>query len=337
MSGVFTHSFSSSGNDMLLLERVAEFLDSRDMGRCGKACKLFLTVMYKDQGFWIRLSEQQGIPLVAGKDRDRKADFQALYPITLSGARISRILGKVLGEIPCISEEVFNKLNTKDPFEEKKLMKDTWVFVVVPAYVERTVSPRTPLGLNDEGNLVEIPKHRIQKGSKLKIPLSLKNIEVLCFYLLRGKKNKPVFHKLANKRVFEQCGASSDKTSVYFMRRWIVEESRSLPYAEQEELVGRFKFGVTSMRVRALFDAITILESKTCPDDVVGPFHRLARCSDTVLIKGYGYHPVIGDFFRCTNLRGRRIHYGVKVYYTRSNIAHNVYGVVPSISAEVPQ
>lgn len=185
--GMFSGSASSCDNDAMIVQRAADFLGPRDIGRCECVCKLF-KASYNDQGIWIGLFSREGIPFVEGKDRDRRADFQVLYPMTISGAKISRFLGEVVGKIPNISEVIFSVLNAPDPFEEGKLMKDTFVFEVVPAHIRRFAGADTPLDLDAEGNLVEVSSDQVQSGKELVLPFRKEILR--CFVCILWKERK---------------------------------------------------------------------------------------------------------------------------------------------------
>jgi hypothetical protein len=321
--GIFLHQFRSPENDVVILERVGEFLDPRDAGRCELVCTTFFRVFSQDQEMWTQLSLKEGIPFVAGPNRDRRKDFQTLFPLTLSGARISQIIGKVRGPIPRIREVVFNKLNDPDPFEPNKCMKDTWVFVVVPSGVTRTAGPQTPLDFDNKGNLVEVPEDQVQHGKELVISLSLKNLKLVCVYSLKGRENL-VFNQGIDNEVFDQCGVSSeDGTRVHLMRRCIVEKSRELCYSDQKKLVEQCGFGITPTRIRALFHAVVILESRTCSDGN-NPQLSFARSPDLVRIRNNSHFVCIGGF---------ATHLGMSVFLTTDG--HRTIGVAPCIPADV--
>jgi hypothetical protein len=107
--------------------------------------------MTEDSYVWIYMFKKMGIPRVISKNkevpRNYKEDFRVLYPITLSGRQIEGIFGDVIGKIPGIREEVFNELNTPDPFELEKLQRENYVVVVVPNW------PHVSLKLNESKNL----------------------------------------------------------------------------------------------------------------------------------------------------------------------------------------
>jgi hypothetical protein len=295
--GVFSYAFRSLENDGVILQRVAEFLDLEDVLCCERVCITFLKVFCAGQdGLWTQLSLKEGVPLVKGPDRNRRKDFLTLRPITISGAMINRIIGQVWGEIPCISEVAFNKLYAEDPFEKGKSIKDTWVLVVLPAYIKRKAGPQTPFKLDDKGNLVKVPEDQVQNGTELVASLSLENIKMCASYSLKEEEKMCVVcDERSDPEVFEQCGVSSDRTRVYLMRKYIVNGSRNLAYANQKALVESYGFGVTPICIRAFFDVISIVEFGTCPD-VFEPQQSYMRSSDRVQIQGRDYYAAMGSF-----------------------------------------
>ena len=318
--GVLPSELSSYENGCV--QRSADFLEARDIGRCAVVCKLWNESL-ENQEIWVRLSVREGIPFVEGEGRDRRADFQILYPITISGKKISRFLGELVGEIPLISAVIFNVLNTPDPFEEGKSFKDTWVFVVDPHLIKRTAGEGTPLDLDEKGNLIELPVDQVQNGKELLIPYSLKNLRMLCSHPLEGKKNMPVFASYSNDAVFNQCSAISNQVRIFFMKRCIAEESRNMTYANQEILVTERGFDITPIRIRALFDSVEILESGTCPDSEK-PRYTYARCSDIVRIGSSVCHAGIGGFAPRSG-----------ACVSDSGCDYDGIGVAPGVAAEV--
>lgn len=292
MSGL---SVSSVFQNTDLFQGIILLLDLADVGRASQVCRSWKSVIEKSAKIWKSLFAKEGIPLVIslnGKPRDYKQDFQILYPITLSGKKISRFIGKMVGEVPSISEKWLLKLSEEDAFEKDKSLGENYVFVVTPPFLTRTVDQDTPLALDKSGNLIESPLG-IVANQELSIPLSFKNLRILCSYPLKGKENTPVFDKTSLTEVFNQCHTCADKVRVYFMRKHIANQSKGVAYVDQEELVKRHGFEVTPLIVRALFDSITILDSGTCPDDRK-PW-AFTRNRDTVLYNNV-YQSIIGGF-----------------------------------------
>ncbi|HSW86117.1 MAG TPA: F-box protein [Rhabdochlamydiaceae bacterium] len=310
----------------------AKYLEPSDIAHASQACKQWKLV-FSDQNLWKALSKKEGIPLVfslTGQPRDYREDFKTLYPITeVSGRKIGQYIGTVDEEIPYISEEHFNELNKLDPYEKGKLKKETWVVVVVPSYVLRTASQDAPLALYEAGNLVENQQTVSPEEKQLKIPLSLKNLKILCLYPLKGKENMPVFDPNSESTVFDQCGLSTNKINIYFMRRHIVEESRGKPYAEQEQLLKDHGDKVIPLMPRALFDVISILQKGNCPDGCV-PRWTFARHPDMVGYGNYAYRSIIGSFAPLSGVNVENSSFCGVVY------DHASIGVVPGGPAEVP-
>jgi hypothetical protein len=304
-----------------------------DIARAAQVCKAW-NQSFSDQSLWKLLFEREGIPLVCsingGERNNYRDDFKVLYPITISGKIISQFFGKVIEEVPPISEECFNELNQPDPFEKGKSKVENYVLIVMPTKIARTVDKETPLALDDLGNLIVSPKQEnelnLASKQELEIPFSLRNIKVLCSYPLKGKENMPVFNEGGSTaEVFEQCGACPNKINVYFMRRHIVDQSRGEHYADQEELVKAEGFEVTPLRERVLFNFLQILQDGTCPD-ARNPW-TCARSPDTVHYGNDVYQSVVGGFTPRDGVHVRYSHcFGIK---------HT--GVVPGGSAEVLQ
>jgi hypothetical protein len=310
-----------------------KYLEIPDIAHASQVCKQW-KLAFSYPGLWKALSKKEGIPFVReanGEVLNYQKTFQVLYPITLSGRKISQYIGRVEEEIPDISEECFNKLNELDPYEEGKLKRETWVVVVVPSYVLRTPSQDTPLALDTAGNLVKVKKHQSAaiEEKQIKIPLSLQNLKMLCLYPLKGKEKMPVFSLNSILAIFKQCGLPTHKTNVYFMRRHIVEESRGKSYVEQEQILKNHGDEVIPLKPRTLFDAISILQTGNCPDDVGVSQRTFVRHPDTIPLGNSSYRSVIGGFepFSGVTL------FGLDTCYTCND---HTFGVVPGSLAEVP-
>ena len=223
-------SLSTISRDPLLC--IMGFLGPTDIARSAKVCKSWNTFIKDSSIYWEKRSEYEGISIVDSARRDRKEDFKILYPRFVSGKMIGRLFGKVIGPIPPISEKDFNELTEEDPFENGKLKGETFVFVVRPDKVARTLDEATPLALNASNELVENTGNSTETGEVLEIPFSLKNHKMLCRYPLSGKENMPVFDKDSDSEVFEQCDTCPVIVSVYFMRKKIAEQSRKKTYAD---------------------------------------------------------------------------------------------------------
>ena len=299
----------------------AGYLQVADISRFTRVSKRWKELL-EDQSLWKLLSQREGIPLVEGEDRDFKNDFRILYPITSSSRIISQFIGKPIGEVPRIRLEVFNRLQQPDPFDPQRTMQENYVFVVVPSKVARSTDAATPLELDQSGNLVKSTAGAIEE-LKLQIPFSLKNLKMLSEHPLKGKENTPVFHKASYVAVFDQCGLCSDKVRIFFMRKHVADQSRDLPYLQQEAKMREQRLEVTPILPRALYDAVCILRTGTCPD-ASGTY---APTPDLVRVGNRDYHSILGGFApRAGAFVGRS--------YCD---ARDDFGVAPGVSAEVPQ
>ncbi len=280
-------------------QRSADFLELADIGRCERVCILW-NGFCKDQEIWFGLSIKMGIPIVDAKDRDRKADFQVLYPRTISKRRIE-MLGKMVEEVPLISVNFFNKLFEQDSFEiEKKMRENYWVFVV-PSRLERTDGAEFMNGEQD-------------------FALSVPNIKKLCSHLLKGKPKAPVFSfgETDRDEVVSQYGAAPDKIGIYLMRDTMVKGPKRMSFTDHKQIVNNEGFDVVPLTVRVFFDAMKILESDRCPDSDFVCF------SDTFTVDNSVCQFAIGQPGRCLSIE--RIVYGGKFY-------NKDCGIVPCILA----
>ena len=279
---------------------VAKYLEAKDIGRLAQVCQQY-NGWANEPAIWNTLSEQEGVPLVAGVGRDRMTDFRILYPVTISGRMIGELFGKVVGKVPPISEYWFNKIaqNLPDPYEIDKLFKDNFVVLVDPSFIERFVDQETPLEIDETGNLKEVPPDAVIEQT-LTIPFSLRNMHVLSKYPLKGKEHLPVFNKDSWPKAFELSTSYPNQIGVRIMRRSILEKTRSENFVRQKALVKELApnqgFKVESVRRRSLFNAISILNIGMCPDGRGERVWTYARGSDTVTIDGRVYRLVVGGF-----------------------------------------
>jgi hypothetical protein len=318
--------------DSSIFQESMQFLEEvADIGRAATVCTSWNTLIQSlPQSIWKNLFEREGIPLVMGlkgQTRNYREDLKVLYPITISGRVISQLFGKVIGQVPPISEKWFNKLQEKDPFERKKSIGETFVFVVLPSLITRTADPETPLVPDGSGDLIKLSKLRdstrtsLTERGDLTFPLSLKNLRTICSYPLRGKEHMPVFRKGFWPDLLKRF--CPDTVGLYFMRKQIAAQSRGLFYFEQEEFIKRKGFEITPLRERALFDSVTILKSGTCPDNQ-NPTTYVCN-PDTIHFCNEVYQTAIGGFVP---------HAGVLIQMSNS-YDRTLFGVVPGVSAEV--
>ena len=99
----------------------------------------------------------------------------------------------------------------------------------------------------------------------------------------------PVFHENLNpnqiihaRKIFEQCAPCRTRNRIWCMRKEVALETRNKTYDEQKSIVEAQGDEVTPFLVRAIFDAVKILTSGTCPDNQ-NPL-TFARTTDTAHI-----------------------------------------------------
>ncbi len=308
---------------------VASYLKIKDIGNLSQVCQQY-NAWANESAIWNNISEREGVPLVAGGSRDRIADFKILYPVTISGRIIGELFGKVVGKVPPISAYWFDKFaqNLPDPYEIDKLFRDNFVVLVDPSFIERFIDGKTPLDIDETGNLKEVAPDAVIEQT-LTIPFSLRNMHVLSKYPLKGREHLPVFNKNSGAEAFEHSTSYPSQIGVRIMRRSILEKTRSENFDRQNALVEGLApnqgFEVESVRRRALFNAVSILNTGMCPDDRGERLWTYARGSDTVTIDGRVYQLVVGGFVPGA---------GVRVH--DFDIVSVDLGVVPGGSAEVP-
>lgn len=299
-----------------IFQNTVRFLEPKDIGRLGIVCKQYDKWLNK-ASIWIQVSEKEGIPLVAGNERNRRNDFRILYPITISGRMIGELFGKVIGRVPPISEYWFDKFakNMADPYETTKLFKDNFVVLVDPSLIERAVDKETPLDIDESGNLKEVAPDAVLEQT-LTIPFSLRNLHLLSKYPLKGKEHLPVFGNDSEGEFFELSTSYPKQIGVRIMRRSILNESRykdfdrRKDFDEKDALVEQLApgqgFEVESLRRRSLFNAILILNTGASPEggddlpDYLGRpvLQTYVRDSNTITLKdGLVKRFVAGLFF----------------------------------------
>jgi hypothetical protein len=130
----------------------------------------------------------------------------------------------------------------------------------------------------------------------------------------------PVFNEGFDPDVFEEC-VPGPGNLVWFMREHIAEQSRNKRYSDQQNLVEAQGDKVTPFIVRAVFDAVRILKTGTCPDNVLdhGPGSAV-RTSNLYRVSSIVYQPYIEAF-----TPGK----GILVTYGRLFWATDSLGVIP--------
>ena len=270
-----------------------EFLEVRDILSIAQVCKLW-SDFSKDGRIWKRQSKIEGIPQVKsvkGKLRDPKADFIKLQPMTIGGKMISQYLGEFIGDIPDIDGKYVDALEEADFFEDGKLKRETFVFVVEPHFLKR-INEKEPPTLRKDGDLITCPGQANKR--EIILPFSLTNLVILANNPLDGIENMPVVSSSSCPQVLRLCNARTEKVGVYFMRKECVKWSMGIPFF-QKQWLGKQGFEMVFLRVRALFNFILILKTGTCPE-VEGQTCSYVRTSDFIKTDHGYHHAAIGGF-----------------------------------------
>jgi hypothetical protein len=227
----------SSENQVVIFERVTSFLDPSDLFRLASVSKPSNHAC-ANPFVWRELCERVGIPLVATKDYDYKEHFKCLYPITIHGGMISRILGNVVEKVPLIDARIVEILKSDDPFGFGTVKDNYWI-VVVPSTIQRT--KETKLALDQQKNLVEVPE---DEPKDLTIPLSVKNLQTLCSHLLVERSGNPIFASDTSAVVLQHF-PPVDGIQVHLMRRKIPSQTLDEVWMTQEQTVKKKVYQVT--------------------------------------------------------------------------------------------
>ncbi len=319
---------------------VSQELEGADIARCRLVCKLWrwaLDGLCEDQVFWQRLSAREGISLVDGPKRNYYEDFKVLYPATISGRRICRLLESVtgrsvrfIGEIPRIRVEIFDLFIKSVDRYGKGNIRDNFMFIEIPSEIEITCSGKSRLTLDEQGNLIKVSGKKIEE-QKRRIFFSLTNFKILCSL---DSSEASIFHSSSNDDVIRRCGSALRGNCVYLVRKSISEETRGLPFDgvsgqlafvknKGSEITDLAEFKVTSLLVRVVFDAVFICGSKTFPDVK----KTYARCCNSILAGNEDHLAVVGSFWPSST--------GSHVYSTPRNSSGNHIGVAPCVLAGV--
>jgi hypothetical protein len=308
---------------------VMQFVEFADICRSSEVCKLWNQAL-ESNCIWIHQYEKNGIPRVAGQNRNLKNDFKILYPITLSGKTIQKYFGKIDGKLPHIDPKKFDALvNQDDPWESGTKMHETFQVVVSPAYIIRPFDTLLVDLLTEKGDAAEIlPVTESNSTPEVKIPFGVKNRELLvrCLDTIRTHKNGPII-KSYLPNLLNQC-SNPAKNTISFMRKEVVAQNFS--YVDKKKHVEDRNLEVISLGDRLLADTIAILESGTCSDsrkegDCIGTFavtSTIRKNKDVISI---------GDF---TLGRGLLLMFSSIIDSDDIN-GVDIFGVVPGVSAEV--
>ena len=195
--------------------------------------------------------------------------------------------------VPPISENDFNRLMKVNPFdEEKRTVCDTFKVLVDLPVLRRTenVAVLEPL--------LEISTRDTQGA--LLIPLTLRNLKVLCDHPQQAADNSPVF-RLFDDTVLDQCNDWPDRISVSFISECVAEETRGEDYDTQRKLLRERGFRVASLRHCILRNVAPLLMTGTCADSE----RTFARNPDLIDDGNDVYHTATGGLGPCGGLVAR--------------------------------
>ncbi len=252
-----------------VFSKIANNLTWADACHWGSACKSLLTASERAPYWWDQFVKEK-IPFVEGKNRNLKSDFGTLYPITLSGRIIEQFFGEIVGEIPTISVEWFNRLSQPESYEKKEIMAKNWALILEPPALRRRFAKHLSVTLDANGNLRIFPRMKKDAATATEtefvIPFTLSNFRILCCYPLSGGENKPIFDwSESSDAPFQFCPPPTTKVIPHLMRKLSPREMFIKHALDQQKEIESKGFKTTTTRVWALYNTVQILKNRTCP------------------------------------------------------------------------
>jgi hypothetical protein len=278
-----------------MLRYGSQFLKPADIYHTALVCQAWHTAM-QFPGVWFQMFASEKIPCIEGRTITAKEDFKFMDAITYSARKIA-CLGQFVGEVPMISANDFNKLQTAmDPYEPGKTMSQTFKVMVEPTHIHRAYDKALLYALVANGDFdLEAPENSNLESQGLLIPYSLKNLQILAEHPLI-KKGKGAVFAYFKLDVLNQCNTPLKTVNVHFMRIEVPEQSRNLTYAGQKNRLKENGYEIIPLITRLYFDVVEILTKGTCPDRQEGQRFTYSRTSD---VTRYGHdvsHVAIGAF-----------------------------------------
>jgi len=271
---------------------VLHFVEVNDIFNVDLVCVAWQKALSASH-YWEYLYEKEKIPLVEGENRNLRADLKKIYPITLSGAKIEKYLGKIVGKIPRLRLVEFKKLFTPDRYSgNAKKMGETYEVIVLPDILIRTFRNGQTAKIDEKGRLIICNNSgNSAQEATVEIPFSFPNLATLSQHPLVGGCNGPVFSVIAND-VFNQCTTVVSSVKLYLMRRTFAVPTLNLFYEKQEADAREKGLQISPLIVRGLSNTIKVLESGLCPDNQ----WTSVRTSDRVLWNNHSYQVEIGGY-----------------------------------------
>jgi hypothetical protein len=311
-----------------------DYLGKGDIVRLAQASREYYDWAKITALIWRRFSEQEWVPTVIHAEPqpdDAYSDYMTLGPLRMiSKVFYDQYLGEMIEALPPISENALNRLKDVNPYDkENRTLRDTFKVLVDPTKFRRTDQVALLQGLL-ENSLLD------NKGALI-IPLSLKNLKVLCEHPLRGAENGPVFRKFSE-LVLDQCNVCPDKINVSFISDRAVEETRHKIYRAQEGQLRVLGFNVASLRHCILRNAASILSSGTCADD-----SGIYAANPDIVLDGRVRHANVGGCFPhairsddgSSEDEDPYCAFGLEVHFYHPEVVDVDNVVVPSIPAGV--
>ncbi len=246
----------------IALERIANEMDLYILALCKTVSKLWkkaLDAVSDDPVYIEKCAEREGFSLVNGSGRKHCEDVKILYSMTISGRRIGRLYGNVVGKVPPISKECFDVLLLDDPFGKGKI-KDNFAIVVVPSKLEIACGGETQLCLDEQKNLIKVPDLQIEKKD-CEMPFSVRNFIMLCIQ----KKDVTGFNIKSTYYGARQCGAASCVNRVYLIRKSTPDIKAGDVKSVGLKVTNLIEFGPAPYIARLVLDAVLIAESTKFP------------------------------------------------------------------------
>jgi hypothetical protein len=210
-----------------------------------------------DSTIWGEYCKINHFPVVVNRfdgARTTRNDLKILYPMTVCGRKIAQIFGRPIdvrvtpqgvqfsyARAGSISEFVFNQLFGRDPFDSTKRMKESFRFVCDFRYI-----------MTESGN-----------NSPSILPFETKEMYRLCSSLATGEECGVIL---------EQNNTIPNENITYLSRRDTVghdienENDLKAYVKDMGSKIGFPQLGLTTFRIRSIYDAAEIHFLGTCPE-----------------------------------------------------------------------
>ncbi len=298
-----------------------EDLSHKDVCRGHQVCK-YWDVLLDDKWIWNpRRFNEAGLPMVEGIDTKLNVVFGNLFTRSLDYEFFKKCYGEVRN-IGLMSKKAYDKLLMEnDPFipseEPQQKICETSRLVIDPSHVHRPYDEKLFNKLNASTDPRDKPEVS-PDGKEMEIPFTLRNRQLVIEHTNPGIKIFSYFFPEA----LVQCNAAPEKTGFWVMREVVVYQNKD--YIVQKTLIeGKEGYKLVPLRVRAVFDALMICKTGTCPDTGY-PDWTFARPSDMVQLFGEAVPMAIGGFAHGT---------GVSLFF-RYDAEFDRDGALPGFPAE---